>query len=251
MRVSRANFSCILSKNHYTLVMEFSYESLVQKVMTTLRLRDAGSSPSLTDQYSVEGFSTPFITIARDPGSGGKLIGQKVAQKLGYNFYDNELIEEIAKSTNLRKAVLSQIDEKGRTALQDLVQGFINPNYVSDVTYFTQLCKVILTLAYKGKAVILGRGANFITPFAQGLHVRITAPKQVCIQRAIDFEGHAPAKAKELVEQIELDRREFVKQYFGQDIRRSHHYDLTLNTMFYKPDEAAEIVLAAFKQKFK
>ncbi len=232
--------------------MEFSYEALVQRVMTRLRVRDRVSKSQI-DRIGVtaERFSKPFITIARDPGSGGKLVGQAVAKKLGFTFYDHELIEEIAKSTNLRRNILSQVDEKGRSALQDLIQGFINPNYVSDVTYFTQLCKVILSLAYQGNVVILGRGANFITPFAQGLHVRITAPKQVCIQRAIDFEGHTPLKAREVVEKIEADRREFVRQYFSKDIRRAHYYDLTINTMFYKPDEAAEIVLSAFKQKFR
>jgi cytidylate kinase len=232
--------------------MEFSYEALLERVMTTLRLRD-GVSKSAADHNRVpaERFSKPFITIARDPGSGGKLVGQAVAKQLGFTFYDHELIEEIAKSTNLRRNVLSHVDEKGRSALQDLIQGIINPNYVSDVTYFTQLCKVILSLAYQGNVVILGRGANFITPFAQGLHVRITAPKAVCIQRAIDFEGRSPVKAREVVEKIESDRREFVKQYFNKDIRRAHYYDLTINTTFYKPDEAAEIVLAAFKQKFR
>lgn len=232
--------------------MEFSYEGLMQKVMTALRVRDGSSTyHAHSSKALAERFSKPFITIARDPGSGGKLVGQQVAKRLGYTFYDHELIEEIAKSTNLRKGILNQVDEKGRSALQDLIQGFLNPNYVSDITYFTQMCKVILSLAYKGNVVILGRGANFITPFAQGLHVRITAPKQVCIQRAIDFEGHTPAKAREIVEKHEVDRREFVRQYFGKDIRRAHYYDLTINTMFFKPDEASEIVLRAFKQKFR
>lgn len=231
--------------------MDLAYERLVNKVMTALRLRDRAPRKSPHDPLvSAERFSKPYITIARDPGSGGKLVGQEVAKRLGYTFYDHELIDEIARSTKLRHTVIHQVDEKGRTALQDLIQGLINPNYVSDVTYFTALCKVILSLAYRGNVVILGRGANFITPFAQGLHVRIMAPYQVCVQRAIDYEGHTPTKAREIVQKIEADRREFVRQYFGKDIRRSSYYDIAINTMFYKPHEAAEIVIAAFKQKF-
>ncbi|MEK7458485.1 MAG: cytidylate kinase-like family protein, partial [Patescibacteria group bacterium] len=117
-------------------------------------------------------------------------------------------------------------------------------------TYFTALCRVILSLAYRGNVVILGRGANYITPFAQGLHVRITAPVQVRIQRAIDYEGHPYPVAKEIIQKLDADRREFVKQYFDKDIRHANHYDLTINTMFYKPHETAQIVIAAFKQKF-
>lgn len=232
--------------------MEMSYANLMNRVMTALRLRDSSAKRNPQEPLvAAERFSKPFITIARDPGSGGKLVGQEVAKRLGFTFYDNELIEEIAKSTKLRKSVLDQVDEKGRTALQDLVQGLINPNYVSDITYFTALCKVILSLAYRGNVVILGRGANFITPFAQGLHVRITAPTQVCIQRAMDFEGHSYTVAKEIVQKDETDRREFVKQYFDKDIRRADYYDLTINTTFYRPHETAEIVIRAFEQKFK
>lgn len=232
--------------------MEMSYASLVDKVMTALRLRDNTQQKSTSHEplVAAERFSKPFITIARDPGSGGKLVGQEVAKRLGFTFYDHELIEEIAKSTKLRKSVLDQVDEKGRTALQDLIQGFINPNYISDLTYFTALCKVILSLAYRGNVVILGRGANFVTPFAQGLHVRITAPTQVCIQRAIDFEGLPYHSAKERVKMVEADRREFIKQYFDKDVRHPSAYDLTINTMFVKPHEAAEIVIHAFNQKF-
>jgi len=219
--------------------------------MTALRLRETApkSKPEETQTY-IDSFPEPFITIARDPGSGGKLIGQEVARELGFAFYDHELLEEIAKSTKMRQSVLNQVDEKSRTALQDLIQGLMNPNYVSDVTYFSQLCKVILSLAYKGKVVILGRGANFITPFARGLHVRITAPTQVCIQRAIDYEGHAPEVAREIVKKYETDRREFVRQYFDKDIKKSDYYDLVINTTFYTPKEAAAIVTRAFKKKF-
>lgn len=233
--------------------MEMSYASLVNRMMTALRLQDRSNASKRELQeplVAAERFSKPFITIARDPGSGGKLVGQEVAKRLGFTFYDHELIDEIAKSTKLRKSVVDQVDEKGRTALQDLVQGLINPNYVSDITYFTALCRVILSLAYRGNVIILGRGANYITPFAQGLHVRITAPIQVRIQRAIDYEGHPYSVAKEIIQKLDADRREFVKQYFDKDIRHANHYDLTINTMFYKPHETAQIVIAAFKQKF-
>ena len=231
--------------------MSFSYEELISRVMTSLRLREKNAAQDSTDpQFTDQRFFHPFITIARDPGSGGKPIGQEVAKRLGFAFYDHELIEEISRSTKLRNTVLDQIDEKSRTGLQDLIQGLINPNYVSDITYVTQLCKVILSLAYKGNVVILGRGANFMTPSAQGLHVRITAPYAVRVQRTVDFEGLSLIKAREIVQKIEADRRDFVKQYFGKDIRKSEYYDLILNTTFYMPKEAADIVVRAFEKKF-
>lgn len=226
--------------------MRVAYDKLISHVLTTLNIQHSGNTPV----PAVEGFSHPFITIAREPGSGGKPIGQEVAKRLKFQFFDQELIEEIAKSTHLRKSIVGKIDEKGRTALQDMMQSMINPDYVSDLTYLTQLCKVILSIAYKGNAVILGRGANFITPYAKGLHVRVTAPYEVRLQHAVNFEGVTLQKAKTILQSVSHDRSQFVKQYFNKDITDVNYYDLTINTTFYRPHEAAEIVLTAFRKKF-
>ena len=229
--------------------MSSTPQSIVEKMMTALKLREIGVKLENDLHVFDTSFSKPFITISREPGSGGKVIGQLIAKKLHYAFYDHELIDEIAHSTKLRKSILDQVDEKGRSGLQDLIQELINPDYVSDITYFTHLCRVILTLAYKGNVVILGRGANFITPQARGLHVRCTAPQAVLVQRAVDFEGHTPLIAKEIVAKYSKDRRDFVKQYFDKDIRKPEHYDLVLNTTFYSPEESSELIIQAMKHK--
>lgn len=226
------------------------YSSLINKVMTGLRLQQA--QPEINYSYSPleSGFSKPFITIAREPGSGGHPIGKYVADQLKFQFIDEELLEEVAKSTKKRKEVLADVDERGRSAIDDIVHGFINPDYVSDVTYVSEMTKVILSYAYKGNVVILGRGSNFITPFAQGLHVRITAPYGVRVQRAVDYEGHSLAKAREVVNKVEKDRRDFVKQYLRKSIDDADSYDLTLNTTYFTPEQSAEIIIQAFQAKF-
>jgi hypothetical protein len=57
-------------------------------------------------------FQKPFITIAREPGSGGVPIANAVAQKLGFTCVDEQLIEEIARSTKLRRELIRAVDEK-------------------------------------------------------------------------------------------------------------------------------------------
>jgi cytidylate kinase len=225
-----------------------SIYGLVEKVMNRFTLR----SEELDAQEfsSQDGFTHPFITIAREPGSGGHPIGQAVADRLNFKFVDEVLIEEVAKSTKKRKEILQQIDEKSRTAIEDLVQGMINPEYVSDITFFTELTKVILSYAYKGRVVILGRGSNFMTPFAQGLHVRITAPPAVRLQRAIDYEGHSLSKAKDVIAKVQKDRKDFVKQYLRKDVEDADSYDLTINTTYFSPDQSADLIISAFNAKF-
>lgn len=195
-------------------------------------------------------FTSPFITLAREPGSGGALIGQRVAKKLNFEYVDHQIIEEIATSTQKRKKIIETIDEKARTAIEDLIHAHLNVDYVSDYRYISELCKVVLAYAYRGHVVILGRGANFITPKAKGLHVRITAPRAIRQVRAVKFEGLTATEARARVLKVEKDRTDFVKKYFKKDIKKSSYYDLVLNTAFFNVEDSADLVVEAFYKKF-
>jgi cytidylate kinase len=228
--------------------MTLHYYPLINKVITTLNLRER---LAFIDQHNAElSFTKPFITIAREPGSGGAPIARMVAQKLGFSCVDEEIIDEIARSTKKRKEVIKAIDEKSRSTLQDMVHSLLNTEYVDDLKYVTELVKVVLTYAHQGYVVILGRGANFITPFAQGLHVNVTAPYQVRVERAMKFEGVNEAQAREVIAKTELERKEFVKQYLKKDINKPNSYDLTINTAYLDVEQASALIVDAFYQKF-
>lgn len=229
--------------------MSTNYYPLVNKVLDFLNVKDriASRSEELTHESS---FIRPFITIAREPGSGGAPIAKRVAEKLNFEYIDEQIIDEISQSTKKRKAVIEAIDEKSRTKVADMVHSIMNVEYVDDATYVSELIRIVLTYAYKGKTVILGRGANFYTPFGKGLHVNVMAPYDVRVQRAMDFEGHSKEKAKEVIAKVEKERSEFVKQYFKQNINKINAYDLTINTTYFRVEEAANVIIEAFKQKF-
>ncbi|HSW90244.1 MAG TPA: cytidylate kinase-like family protein [Patescibacteria group bacterium] len=223
------------------------FSQLIERVISQSDLRNRFYR---RDLHSSLPFSKPFITIAREPGSGGAPIGQEVAKRLGFEFYDQKLIEEIAKSARRRKETIAKVDEKARTGIQDFIQGVLNPSYVSDVTFLKHLIKVTVTLAYHGDTVILGRGANFLTPRDKGLHVRITAPLSFRLEKAVQYEGHSELEAKEVIRKVSKDRRDFVRQYFDEDIRRAENYDLTINSECFDVNDCVEIILRAFQRKF-
>jgi cytidylate kinase len=195
-------------------------------------------------------YKHPFITVAREPGSGGRPIAKSVAKKLGYEFVDKQIIDEISKSVERRRAIIEEVDEKSRTMMEDIIHSLLNSEYVDNEIYMTELCKVILAYAYKGKVVILGRGANFITPFARGLHVSVTAPLAVRVKRAVDFEGFSEKKAKRVIAKVEKERHDFIMQYIQRDPKKVNSYDLTLNTTYYEVDEARDVIIKAFYKKF-
>src|SRR5476649_1663353 len=127
--------------------MLVDYPPLVDKALSFFRMRE-----KMADKISIapeEAFVRPFITIAREPGSGGRPIARAVATKLGFACLDEQIIDEIAASTKKRKAIVQTIDEKTRSKIEDIVHSILNEEYLDDVKYITELTKVILSYALK------------------------------------------------------------------------------------------------------
>lgn len=226
--------------------MPINYYPLVNKIVSTLGIKDRLLQEIPEDHF----FSKPFITMAREPGSGGAPIAKKLAERLGFVVHDETIIDKVAESTKRRREIIKIVDEKSRTYINDLIHSSLNPEYIDENMFIKELSRVILTFAHQGNCVILGRGSNFITPFARGFHVNIVAPYEVRVQRAMEYEGYDKTKAKEVIAKYEKEREEFVKKYFKKELSSRNAYDVTLNTTYYSVDEAAEILEIAFRKKF-
>jgi cytidylate kinase len=230
--------------------MNLNYPSLVNRFVALFGVKEKLGDNSLYTWDNEHAFTNPFITIAREPGSGGAPIASAVAKKLGYECLDDKIIQEIAKSTKKRKELIKIVDEKTRSRVEDIVHSILNPDYIDDIKYITELSRVMITYALKGKVVIVGRGANFLTPFAKGLHVNITAPYEVRVKRAMDYEGFDREKAEEVIARVEKERKNFVKQYLRKDSSKQNSYDLTLNTTYFSLEQARDAIIDAYHRKF-
>lgn len=192
----------------------------------------------------------PFITISRESGSGGKPIARQVAKKLGFKIYDKKLIELTAKKSKQRHKLIESLDEKDRGFVEDLVNAMLNPDYIAEETYIKNLCQVVLSVARAGNCIILGRGSNFITSQYGGLHVRIVAPFLVRAGYTAQYEGRSIYEARERVKEFDRQRKEFIKKHFSKDPSSANYYDLVVNTTYFNIEQSADVIVAAFKQKF-
>ena len=108
-----------------------------------------------------------IITISREFGSGGRSIGKQVAEKLGYAFYDRELVDEVAKRSGFAPEYIEEHGEyaNARNSLLFYLataERYSHDNLsMHDQLYITQ-SKIIEELAEKGKCVIVGRCADYI-----------------------------------------------------------------------------------------
>ncbi len=191
---------------------------------------------------------TPIITVCREPGSGGRIVAKRIAEQLGLEFFDREIIQEMAENTHVTLRLLETLDEKGLTVLDDWIATLVFKRHLWPNQYLKSLMKVISTIGRHGRAVILGRGANFILcPECPDVsfRVRIVAPLKMRVQNvARDFDIEAE-EAKRRVLRTESNRRAFVRKYFHADITDPYNYDLVINIQTLSVDAAAEAIKGA------
>ena len=171
-----------------------------------------------------------IITISREPGSGGSLIAREIAERLGLDFFHQEILHEMAKSAKVSTMLLKTLDEKGLSVLQDWISTLVNRNHLWPDQYLKHLMNVIGTIGKHGHAVLVGRGANFILPPEGRFRVRVVAPLEMRIQNVARDFGVSLDVAKRRVLKTDSDRKAFVRKYFNADISSPVIYDLVLNT---------------------
>ena len=110
--------------------------------------------------------------------------------------------------------------------------------------------QVILSLANHGRAVIIGRGANFITNKKDGLHVRVTASLESRIERYANQQKVSFKEAKKKVESVDKERADYIKHHFQLDPADPHHYDIVINVEHLTNEQVAEMIIACLEAKF-
>src|ERR1700690_3280139 len=104
----------------------------------------------------------PVVTISREPGCRGESFAEKVAAALGLHLYSWEIVEQIAKDEHVSVEVVSTLDEKTRSGLEDWLAEFQSNRNLSSHAYLEDLRRITFAIASHGRALILGRGANFL-----------------------------------------------------------------------------------------
>ncbi|MDZ7314595.1 MAG: cytidylate kinase-like family protein [candidate division KSB1 bacterium] len=190
-------------------------------------------------------WETAHVTISRQFGARGFAIGQLLAQKLGWELYGSNIIEHIAKKAKLREKVISEFDERKHSS--KLTQLLFSPGSYSSDKYYRHLVQVILSISRKGKAVIIGRGANFVTDKANGLHVRVIGNLHERARRYAEKEGIPFKEALKKVEAVDRQRAEFVRTYYHADISDPQNYDLVINVEYLNNEQITDIIIAALE----
>jgi cytidylate kinase len=192
----------------------------------------------------------PVITLSREVWSRGTQLGRLIAKQLDYQFWDQEVVHRIAEETGSQEAFLRALDEHSRGVVEDLVAGVLAGDAFTRSEYTTHLLRVMHAIARYGRAVIIGRGAQFVLPPEAALRVRVVCSAELRAKNFAETRGGTDKEARAEIDRIERDRRAFIQQQFKADVTDPTHYDLVVNTGKLTLDQCAEVVLRAYDVKF-
>jgi cytidylate kinase len=213
-----------------------SIEQIIEEQIHTWKLMQI-EKPTETPGASI-------ITISREPGSGGSIIAKHLAEKLEIDLFHQKILHEMAKNPDVNTQLLKTLDEKGLSILEDWISSLVLDRYVWPDQYLKQLMKVIGTIGKHGRAVIVGRGANFILPPEDCFRVRVISPQRVRVQNVVKRFNIPENEAKRRVIRTESDRRAFIKKYFNAEIADPANYDMVINTGTVNVESAATAIAA-------
>lgn len=206
------------------------------------------------------------ITIARGYGSGGRTIGKMLAEELGINFYDRNLLRLASDDSGINEQLFANADEMAKNTLlfktaKSVYKGEIIPpdrdDFISNENLFNYQAKIIKELAEKESCIIMGRCADYILKDCDHvLRIYVHASMEDCIEGVRKI---APGSVKDIendksvinyINKVDKNRATYYRYFTGNNWRDADNYDLCLNSSKLGYEECISLVKAYMAIKF-
>lgn len=196
-----------------------------------------------------------IYTIGREFGSGGRSVGERLAERLNIPLYDKELLQKAAKDSGFCKEIFENHDEKPTNSfLYSLVMDTYSAGNYSATPFldmplnhkvFLAQFDTIRKIAEHESCVIVGRCADYaLEDNPDCINIFIHARKEDRIKRVSMRDNITENKAKDLIQKRDKQRASYYNYYSNKKWGDSRSYDLCLNTSKLSIDDCVELILA-------
>ena len=199
------------------------------------------------------------ITIGRQLGSGGRIIGEKLAAQLGISFYDKELIQIASQESGLGKEYFEQADEKKGYSIFGGLFGLrgtmadepFSTYYLNNETLFKIQSDVIRKLADKGSCLFVGRCADYVlTENPSCLNIFVSADINDRIKRIAELQKMTTEKAKDYIEKTDKKRAGYYNYFSNKVWGVADSYHLCVNSSVLGIDETVNLIRLFASKRF-
>jgi len=183
-----------------------------------------------------------IITIGREYGSGGREIGEKLAEKLGISFYDRHFLEMASQETGYSEDALSEQDE-----IADKQFFPYKSENLSEELFRIQ-SRIMIEKAKSESCVIVGRCSDIVLKdFANVVHIFIYAREEDRVRRVMERHNLDEVKAIKLMKKTEKIRREYYQYFTDCQWGARENKDLLINSSVTGIDQSVDVIVAYLK----
>ena len=195
-----------------------------------------------------------IITIGREFGSGGRELGRRLSEHLGYAYYDQEIVTEIAKRTKLSEEYVRWVSESRPFTSFPIHIGrsfyvMPDPTLEPSLEVFSQQHTLLKELSEKSDCIIVGRCADFIlkdkSPFRIFVYADEESKIKRCMERQPADEKLTEREMKKQIASMDRNRAQYYSYFSDQKWGAPENYDLMLNTSG-KNIKSLSLALASF-----
>ncbi|MDD6190574.1 MAG: cytidylate kinase-like family protein [Firmicutes bacterium] len=192
-----------------------------------------------------------IITISREFGSGGRLIGKRLAEKLGVTFYDKQLLDRIAEESGFSREMIESAQKKAKNSfLYSLASamgtGEAGPESLSlNERFFLAQFDTIRKIADEGPCVIVGRCADYILrgyPYAT--NVFIYAEEADRIRRAVNEYGVPEDQVRKMMKDTDKARANYYAYHTGMKWGNPINYNLCIDSGYLEIEDIVDLIIA-------
>ena len=209
------------------------------------------------DAIALRNIQHVIITIAREYGSGGHLLGEMLSKELGIKLYDKEFIHLVAEKSGINEQYIKKNEQSipsfwlkcilGKNSEQSLERSLS-----SDDVLFVAESKIIQELAEKGPCIIVGRCADFVLrDYPNLIKVFCYSDLRSACVRCVQEYGVSEEKAESEIKRINHNRIAHYEYYTGDKWGEPHHYNLMINTGSIDLSVACNLIKSIYKNRIK
>ena len=191
-----------------------------------------------------------LITISREFGSGGRLIGQKLADRLGVPYYDKQLLDRIAEESGFSKEMMEDAEKKAKNSfLYSLASamgaGESGPESLSlNERFFLAQFDTIRNIASEGSCVIVGRCADYVLRgMPEATNVFVYAEEADKIKRAVEQYGVPENEVKKLMKDTDKARANYYAYHTGRKWGDHVNYNLSIDSVYIEIDDIVDLII--------
>ena len=229
--------------------MSKTVSQLVEEQITRWRLERARQAEKAARTVTQHRHAN-VITLTDAYGAGGTVISKLLGEHLGLPIYNREIVAHIASTTRIRAETVELLDERALSAVEDYLTALWHEKNFDRSDYARELARTITALWGHGPAIFVGHGAGHIVPRQYSLAVRLTAPRELRVERIVQTEKLAHGEASRKLQQKDTERETFIRRLFNAHIDDTLSYDLVLNTAALEPTVCAAIIEESWRRKF-